>query len=106
MSLALIMITAIITGLIVAISIFIEYFVSIFEILFKKPLPPRGAVEIDAKEHIYAHPDYVDQLQDPRTFDVKTIYEVCLHGLKLSGDRPQFSYRQSSDQPFKYYTYK
>ncbi|CAF1497514.1 unnamed protein product, partial [Rotaria sordida] len=34
------------------------------------------------------------------------MYEVILHGIQLSGDRPQFSYRQSSDQPFKSYTYK
>ncbi|CAF3770043.1 unnamed protein product [Rotaria sordida] len=71
-----------------------------------KPIPPTGAVEIDPKEHIYAHPKYTKQLLDPSTFNVQTIYEVILHGLRLSGDRPQFSYRQSSDQPFKSYTYK
>jgi hypothetical protein len=100
------MFAVIITILVIAISILMEYCFSFFQILFKKPIPPKGAVEIDANEHIYAHPDYVDKLQDPSTFDVHTIYDVILHGLKNGGDRPQFSYRQSSDQPFKSYTYK
>jgi len=97
---------AIVSGLIIAISVLIEFFFSILKILFKRPIPPKGAVEIDANEHIYAHPDYADQLQDPNTFDVHTIYEVYLKGLQLSGDQPQFSYRESSDQPFQSYTYK
>ncbi|CAF2518985.1 unnamed protein product [Rotaria sp. Silwood2] len=83
-----------------------DYIFSLFQIIFKKPLPPTGAIEIDSKEHIYAHPDYVNELQDCSSFGVNTIYEVILHGLRLGGDRPQFSYRQSSDQPFKSYTYK
>jgi len=100
------MFAAIITGLVIAISALIEFFFSLFQILFKKPLPPKGAVEIDTDEHIYAHPDYVKKLQDSSTFDVQTLYEVILRGLEKSGDRPHFSYRQSSDQPFKSYTYK
>jgi hypothetical protein len=101
-----VMFVAIITGLVVAISILIEFFFSFFKILFKKKIPPKGAVEIDTTEHIYAHPDYADHLQDPHTFDVQTIYEVLLKGVQKSADRPQFSYRQSSDEPFKSYTYK
>jgi hypothetical protein len=97
---------ATITGFLIAISVLIEFCFSLFQMLFKKPLPPKGAVEIDPNEHIYAHPDYAKQLQDPSTFDVHTIYDVLLRGLDLSGDRPQFSYRHSSDQPFKSYTYK
>ncbi len=101
-----VMLAAIITGLVIAISALIEFFFSLLEIIFKKPIPPKGAVEIDPVEHIYAHPDYVEKLQDGSTFNVRTVYEVLLHGLKKSGDQPQFSYRQSSDQPFKSYTYK
>jgi hypothetical protein len=97
---------AVITGVVIAISALIEFFFSLSQILFKKPVPPKGAVEIDANEHIYAHPDYVNQLQDSHAFDVQTIYEVLLRGLQKSGDRPQFSYRKSSDEPFKSYTYK
>jgi len=101
-----IMIVGIITAIVIAISVLIEFIFSFFRILLKRPLPPKGAVEIDVNEHIYAHPDYADKLQDPSTFDVHTIYEALQHGLKRSGDRPQFSYRKSSDQPFKSYTYK
>jgi hypothetical protein len=100
------MLVSIITGLVMAITAFFEFLFSLSQIIFKKPLPPKGAVEIDPNEHIYAHPDYAKQLQDPSTFDVHTIYDVLLRGLDLSGDRPQFSYRHSSDQPFKSYTYK
>lgn len=100
------MLVSIITGLVMAITAFFEFLFSLSQIIFKKPLPPKGAVEIDPNEHIYAHPDYAKQLQDPSTFDVHTIYDVLLRGLDLSGDRPQFSYRYSSDQPFKSYTYK
>jgi hypothetical protein len=97
---------ATITGLVIVISTLIEFCFSFSQILFKKPLSPKGAVEIDANEHIYAHPDYTDQLQDHRSFGVETLYEAFLHGLKISRDRPLFSFRQSSDQPFKSYTYK
>jgi len=97
---------AIITGLVIAISVLIEFFFSLFQIIFKKPLPPKGAVEIDPNEHIYAHPDCIEQLKDPSVFGVQTIYEALLRGLRISGDEPHFSYRQSSGQPFKSYTYK
>ncbi|CAF2372623.1 unnamed protein product [Rotaria sp. Silwood2] len=83
-----------------------EYFFSLFQIIFKRPIPPTGAVEIDSKEHIYAHPKHANRLLDSSTFDVQTIYEVLLHGIQLSGDQPQFSFRQSSDEQFKSYTYK
>lgn len=100
------LVIGIITGLVIVISACINYVLSIFLILFKKPLPPKGAVEIDSKEHIYAHPDCVHQLQDTSIFDVHTIYEILLHGLQKSSNRPQFLYRKSSDQPFQSYTYK
>ena len=94
------------TSLVVLISTFIERFCSIFQILFQKPLLPKGAVEINAEERIYAHPDCVNQLQDHRQFGVQTAYEAILHGLKIARDRPLFSFRQSSDQSFQSYTHK
>ena len=97
---------AIVTVTVVAISLALQYFFSFFRILFTKPIPPKGAVEIDAQQHIYAHPDFTDQLQDPGTLDVKTVYDILLRGLKIAAERPLFSYRQDSDQPFKSYTYK
>jgi hypothetical protein len=100
------MFAIIITGLIIIISIFIEYCFSFFQILLKKPLLPTGAVEIDVNEHIYAHPDCTEELHDHNSFGVQTTYEAILHGLKISPNRPLFSYRQSSDQPFKSYTHK
>lgn len=103
---ASIIFAAIVTGLVMAISALSEFCFSVFEILFKKPLSPKSAVEIDTNEHIYAHPDWTDQLQDHRSFGIQTTHEAFLHGLKISGDRPLFSFRQSSDQPFKSYSYK
>lgn len=100
------MLVAIVTVAVIAISVLLHYFFSLFEILFKSPVAPKGAVEIDSKEHIYAHPDYADKLQDPSTFEVQTIYEGFLHGVQIGGDLPQFSYRQSSSQPFQSYSYK
>ena len=100
------MIAVIITVVVIAITALMEYLFSFFEILFKRPLSPKGAVEIDTVEHIYAHPDYTQQLQDPNSFDVKTVYDVLLRGQRINPDRPQFSYRSSSGQPFKSYTYK
>jgi hypothetical protein len=95
-----------ITGLVIGISVLIEYFFSLLEIIFKKPLLPKGAVEIDSNEHIYAHPDYTDRLQDHRDFGVETIYEALMHGLKIGGNRPLFSFRQASNQPFQSYSHK
>ena len=97
---------AIVTIAVVAISLALQHFFSFFRILFTKPILSKGAVEIDPKEHIYAHPDFTDKLQDPNTLDVKTVYDTILHGLKIGADRPLFSYRQESGQPFKSYTYK
>jgi hypothetical protein len=101
-----ILFAATITGLVIAIGVLIEFCFSFFKILLKKPLSPKGAVEIDPNEHIYSHPDYTDQLQDHRLFGVQTTYEALLHGLKIAGDRPLFSFRQSSDQSFKSYSHK
>jgi hypothetical protein len=103
---ASILFATIIGGLVLAIRVLIEFCFSFFQILFKKPLSPKGAVEIDTNEHIYAHPDYTDQLQDHRSFGVQTTHEAFLHGLKIAGNRPLFSFRQSSDQSFKSYSYK
>lgn len=100
------MFVSVITGLIIAISTVIDYIFSFFQILFKRPIPPTGAVEIDPVEHIYAHPDYRKRLKDLNSYDCKTIYECFLRGVQLSGDRPQLSSRQSSDHAFKSYTYK
>lgn len=100
------LIIGIITAVVVTISILLQYFFSLFKILFTRPLPPKGAVEIDPVEHVYAHPDYTKVLQDPSQLDVQTVYEILLKGLKVSPDRPQFAFRYSSDQPFQNYTYK
>ncbi|CAF2063700.1 unnamed protein product [Rotaria magnacalcarata] len=83
-----------------------DYFFSLLHILFKKPIRPAGAVEIDPIEHIYVHPECTKGLKDYSSNCATTAYESFLSGLRLSGDRPQFSYRQSSDEPFKSYTYK
>ncbi|CAF0850825.1 unnamed protein product [Rotaria sp. Silwood1] len=101
-----IMFVSIITGLVVVISALLNYLFSLLQILFKKPLPPKSAVEIDSKEHIYVHPDFANGTQDLSSLDAKTLYEVILHGIQLGGNRPHFSYRQSSDQTFKSYSHK
>lgn len=67
---------------------------------------PRGAVEIDAKEHIYVHPDFVDQLQDHQAFGLRTAYDIIQHGTTQFSDRLLFSFRSSSDEQFQSYTYK
>ena len=100
------LVIGIITGLVIAITALIEHFFFIFEILFKKPVKPKGAIEIDSKEHIYAHPDYPGKLQGSKSFDVHTIYDVLQRGLRLSENKPQFTYRYSSNEKFKSYTYK
>lgn len=63
------------------------------------------AVEIDTEEHIYAHPEYTKNLFDHQSLGAQTLYEVILHGMESYGDRPLFSYRNSSDQVFQSYTY-
>jgi hypothetical protein len=98
--------TAVITSLVVAVTFLLDSFFSIFKIIFTRPVKRKGAVEIDTKEHIYAHPDCTKKLKDFSSIGVRTLYEVLLRGLQVGGDRPQFSYRQSSDEPFKSYSYK
>ena len=66
----------------------------------------RGAVEIDATEHIYVHPDYVKELQDHRKFNLETAHDILEYGTKQFSDRPLFSFRSSSDEGFQSYTYK
>ncbi len=98
--------TAIITGLVIVVSLLLNSTTKIFKIIFKRPVKRKGAVEIDTKEHIYAHPDCADKLKDFSSLGVQTLYDVFLRGLKIGGDRPQFSFRHSSDEPFKSYTFK
>lgn len=66
----------------------------------------KGAVQIDQKERIFAHPDFVNGLQDHRTFGVKTVYDIIDRSYKLYGDRAFFSFRDSSQEPFRSYTYR
>jgi hypothetical protein len=99
------LIPAIITGLVALVSYLIVS-TKILKIIFMKPIKRKGAVEIDEKEHIFAHPEYTDKLQDLNTLGVRTLYEIVLHGVKVGGDRPQFSFRSSSNEKFKSYTYK
>jgi hypothetical protein len=96
---------AIITVLVALVTYLIVY-TKILKIIFTKPLKRKGAVEIDKKERIYAHPDFTDKLQDYNSLEVKTLYDILLRGIKIGGDRPQFSYRYSSDEKFKSYSYK
>ena len=98
--------TAVITGLVIGITWLLNSCFSIFKIIFQKPAQRKGAVEIDPQEHVYAHPDYTDKLKEFSSIGLQTLYDVLQRGLKVGGDRPQFSYRQSSDEPFKSYTYK
>jgi hypothetical protein len=99
-------IIATITSLVIGILLLLERACSIWKILFQKHAPRKHAVEIDHNEHVYAHPDYTSQLKEFNSIDVQTVYDVLLRGLQVGGDRPQFSFRNSSDQPFKSYTYK
>lgn len=100
------LITAIITIVVIAFTYLLNSSTKILKILFTKPVKRKGAVEIDTKERIYAHPDFADKLQDFNTIGVQTLYDVILRGLKVGGDRPQFSYRNSSDEKFKSYSFK
>jgi hypothetical protein len=97
---------AIVTVLVIVVSYLLNSATKILKILFTRPIQRNGAVEIDKKEHIYSHPDFTTALQDFDTMEYKTLYDVLQRGLKIAGDRPQFSYRHSSDQPFQSYTYK
>jgi len=99
-------VTAIVTGLIIVVSYLLNSTTKIFKILFTKPIKRKGAIEIDKNEHIYANPDPIDKSDDIASTGIKTVYDVLQRGLKAGGDRPQFSYRYSSNEPFKSYTYK
>lgn len=100
------MIIPIIIAILIVIITLLDRVFSLFEILFKRPSKPTGAIEIDPVEHIYSHPASTKGLKDLSSFGAKTIYEIILNGVRLYGDRPQFSYRHSSDEQFKSYTYK
>ncbi|CAF4411016.1 unnamed protein product, partial [Rotaria magnacalcarata] len=65
-----------------------------------------GAVEIDADEHIYSHPEYTQKLYDHHGFSAQTLYELINQAVQLYGDRPLFSYRSSLDTSFQSYSYK
>lgn len=99
-------ITAVITGLVIVISLLLNSYVKLFKIIFKKPVKRKGAVEVDPVEHIYAHPECTEKLRDYSSIGIQTVYDVLLRGLKVGGDRPLFSSRKSSDEPFKSYSYK
>ena len=99
-------IIALFTGLAIGISFFLNFFFAIFKILFTKPIPPKGAVEIDKKEHIFAHPDYTTKLKEFKSIGVQSLYDVLERGLRAGGDRPQFSFRNSSEEKFKSLSYK
>ncbi|CAF1016694.1 unnamed protein product [Rotaria magnacalcarata] len=99
-------ITAIITILVVVITFLLNSYAKLFKIIFKRPVKQKGAVEVDTTEHIYAHPDCVDKLKDYNSIGVQTLYDVLLRGLDAGRDRPLFSFRKSSEEPFSSYTYK
>lgn len=103
---AISLLAALITSVVVGISLLLEFGCKIFKILFTSPLPNKGAVEIDRNEHIYAHPDYTTKLKDFNSIGVQTIYDVLRRGLQVGADRPHFSFRSSSNEPFQSYTYK
>lgn len=99
-------ITAIITSLVIVISLLLNAYTKILKIIFQRPAKRKGAVEIDPKEHIYANPDCAEKLKDFSTIGIQTIYDVLQRGIQAGGDRPQFSYRKSSEEKFQSYTYK
>jgi hypothetical protein len=100
-----ILVPAIVTVLVAIVS-YVIYSTKLLKILLTKPLKRKGAVEIDTKEHIFAHPDFTDKLQDFSTLGVRTLHDVVMRGVQVGGDRPQFSYRTSSTENFKSYSYK
>lgn len=100
------LLSAIVTGLVLLFTYVLNSSTRLFKILFTQPLKRKGAVEIDSNEHIYAHPDYTDKLEDFSSLGVQTLYDVVQHGVQAGGDRPQFSYRNSSEEKFKSYSYK
>lgn len=89
--------------------VFVSYLVKstkLLKILLTKPVRRKGAVEIDPVEHIYAHPDCADKLQDFESLGLESLYDVVKEGMKNGGDRPLFSFRNSSAESFQSYTYK
>ncbi|CAF1423303.1 unnamed protein product [Adineta ricciae] len=99
------MFTVLIAVFVVFTTVLLEYLFSFLRILLKKPLSPTGAVEIDLTEHIYAHPDCTQHLQETKAFGVDTLYGVLQHGIQLAAKKPLFSYREASNQSFKSYTH-
>lgn len=100
------MFTAIVTGLVLVITWLLNSTTKILKIILKRPVKQTGAVEIDTKEHIYSHPDFTNKLQGFDSIGVETLYDVLLRGLKIGGDRPLFSFRNSSEEKFQSYSYK
>ena len=100
------MFTAIITGLVLVITWLLNSTTKILKIIFNRRVQQTGAVEIDTKEHIYSHPDYTNKLKEFSSIGKETLYDVLRHGLKLGGDRPLFSFRNSSQEKFQSYSYK
>lgn len=99
------MFTVLLAVFVVFTTALLEYLFSFFRIFLKKPLSPTGAVEIDLTEHIYAHPDCTQHLQETKAFGVDTLYGVLQHGIQLAAKKPLFSYREASNQSFKSYTH-
>lgn len=77
-----------------------------FQRVSKPTIQAKGAVEIDLTEHIFAHPDFANGLQDHRLFQMKTAYDIIHRSVELYGNRPMFSFRDNSREPFQSYTYK
>lgn len=85
----------------------IEFLFSISKILFRKPVKSPGALLIDEKERIYAHPAYGKEFKDFKEIGVSTLYDVIATGKRRAGDdRPLFSWRNSSEEKFKSLSYK
>ncbi|CAF4166405.1 unnamed protein product [Rotaria sp. Silwood2] len=81
------------------------YFRLSAQTLITRTISSKGAIEIDANKHIYAHPDYTNELFDYKTCGITTLYEVIKHSAQVYGTRAFLSYRNSSDQTFQSYTY-
>ena len=99
------MFAVLLAAFVIFITVLLEYIFSFLKILFKKPLSPTGAVEIDPIEHVYAHPDCTQHLQETKAFGVDTLYGALQHGIQLAAKKPLFSFREASNQPFKSYTH-
>ncbi|CAF2051926.1 unnamed protein product, partial [Rotaria magnacalcarata] len=51
-----------------------------------RTISSKGAVEIDANQHIYAHPEYSNKLFEYKTCGVTTLYEIMNEIYKLTHD--------------------